>query len=98
MQMMIKLRPRPSRLSTVHVLSPSLLPSTHQLFCVARCWPVPTRLWEANMGGEDHDAANGAALEAEAKKKDSHSDHRDEFVASEGLTTQGEAPFDNRQD
>jgi hypothetical protein len=46
------------------------------------------------MAGEDHDAAaNGAALEAEVKKKDSHSDHRDVFVASEGLTTQGEAPL-----
>jgi hypothetical protein len=42
----------------------------------------------------DHDAAaNGAPLEAEVKKKDSHSDHRDVFTASEGLTTQGEAPL-----
>ena len=51
------------------------------------------------MGGEaDNHAANGAAAEGEVKKKDSHSDHRDEFVMSKGLTTQGEASFVRRRD
>lgn len=39
------------------------------------------------MGGSTNGAADG---EKPAEKKESHSDHRDEFTASVGLTTAGE--------
>lgn len=38
------------------------------------------------MGGAENGAANG---EKEVKKQDSHTEHRDDFVASVGLSTAG---------
>lgn len=40
----------------------------------------------ATMGGAENGAASG---EKEVKKQDSHTDHRDDFIASSGLTTAG---------
>lgn len=48
--------------------------------------PSPAGAPAAAMGGE----ANGAGSKPPPEKESSHTDHRDEFVASEGLSTGGE--------
>ena len=44
------------------------------------------------MGAENGAANGGAEDKPQPTKESSHCDHRDEFVASEGLTTAGEEP------